>query len=105
MACTYGPSEIASFDLGMLCKANKAVAVVGEKHGRNKGMEDVLRDAIKSKSLVGVSQVLLPNSATPRLGTLNVLSGKWGIGFDDYKTVSTEAEERANVDLLPAPGI
>ena len=59
----FGDSPL---DIGMLCQANQAVVVVGDKITRSKSMDTALHDAIRG-GLVA-RQVLLPAHSSPRAG-------------------------------------
>ena len=61
----FGDSPL---DLDMLCKADRAIIVVGEKHRRSKTMDAALTNAIDHNGL-RASQVVLPNHAPRRLDT------------------------------------
>ncbi|EWC47687.1 hypothetical protein DRE_02887 [Drechslerella stenobrocha 248] len=55
-------------DLPMLCAADQAIVVVGEKQSRSKTMEAALSTAIGSGKLLA-RQALLPSTVPPRLDT------------------------------------
>jgi len=61
----FGDSPL---DLDMLCKADRAVVVVGDAHSRSKSMDVELTSAIDNNR-IWVRQVLLPNTVPPRLDT------------------------------------
>ena len=61
----FGDSPL---DLDMLCKADRAIVVVGEEHTRSKTMDVALIKAIDHNGL-RASQVVLPSNASPRLDT------------------------------------
>jgi uracil phosphoribosyltransferase len=64
-AWAFGDSPL---DLEMLKKANQAIIVVGEESTRSKTMDIALLNAIDSEGFKA-RQVVLPNSAKPRLET------------------------------------
>jgi phosphoserine phosphatase len=64
-AWAFGDSPL---DLEMLKKANQAIIVVGEESARSKTMDTALLNAIDSEGFKA-RQVVLPNSAKPRLET------------------------------------
>jgi soluble P-type ATPase len=64
-AWAFGDSPL---DLEMLKKANQAIIVVGKESARSKTMDTALLNAIDSEGFQG-RQVVLPNSAEPRLET------------------------------------
>ncbi|OBT42773.1 hypothetical protein VE00_06576 [Pseudogymnoascus sp. WSF 3629] len=66
--CAFGDSPL---DLPMLIQADRAIVVVGDEDSRSKSMEAALRDAIKTQGLAA-SQLLLPNTATPRLDSVKL---------------------------------
>lgn len=55
-------------DLEMLCMADQAIVVVGEKQARSKTMDTALMNAIDHEGLLA-RQTLLPNNVSPRLDT------------------------------------
>lgn len=59
----FGDSPL---DLAMLKEADQAIVVVGEEQSRSKSMENALLNAIEKDNL-RACQVLLPNTAKPRL--------------------------------------
>ena len=61
----FGDSPL---DLEMLCKADRAVVVVGDMHSRSKSMDAELASAIDNNH-IWVRQVLLPTTVSPRLDT------------------------------------
>jgi uracil phosphoribosyltransferase len=64
----FGDSPL---DLDMLCKADRAIIVVGEEQTRSKTMDAVLTNAIDHSGL-HACQVVLPNNALPRLDTIRL---------------------------------
>ena len=61
----FGDSPL---DLEMLCKADRAVVVVGEAHSRSKSMDAGLISAIDNNH-IWLHQALLPSTVPPRLDT------------------------------------
>ncbi|OBT63896.1 hypothetical protein VE03_06571 [Pseudogymnoascus sp. 23342-1-I1] len=66
--CAFGDSPL---DLPMLLQADRAIVVVGDEYSRSASMDAALGDAIKTQGLVA-SQLMLPDTATPRLDSVKL---------------------------------